>query len=79
MNQSSFFFSMDQLSSIFWLVCVRACMDLYEKKKLVVKPYLMNLSLKFRTDLCFRSGDIQLLVTMYIQYFTLNSALYMIW
>ena len=32
----------------------------------------MNLSLKFRKDPCFRWGDIQLLVTMYIWYYTLN-------
>ena len=32
----------------------------------------MNLGLKFRKDPCFRWGDIQLLVTMYISNYTLN-------
>ena len=32
----------------------------------------MSLSFKFRKDPCIRWGDIQLLVTMYISYYTLN-------
>ena len=45
---------------------------IFTKIFLVVSNYLMNLSLKFRKDPCFRWGDIQLLVTMYIWYYTLN-------
>ena len=51
--------------------CARTCTDLY-KKFLVISNYLMSLSSKFCKDPCFRWGDIQLLVTMYIWYFTLN-------
>ena len=39
---------------------------------LVVSTYLRSLSFKFCKDLCIRWGDIQLLVTMYISYYTLN-------
>ena len=46
------------------------CTDLYEN--LVVSTYLMSLSFKFCKDPCIRWGDIQLLVTMYISYHTLN-------
>ena len=52
-------------------MCAHACTDLYDFF-LVISTYLMSLSSKFRKDPCFRWGDIQLLVTMYIWYFTLN-------
>ena len=39
----------------------------------VSSKYLMSLSLKFCKDPCFRWGDIQLLVTMYIWCYTLNN------
>ena len=45
---------------------------IFTKIFLVVSNYLMSLSLKFRKDPCFRWGDIQLLVTMYIWFYTLN-------
>ena len=54
------------------LVRACACTDLYEKINLVVMSFLLSLSFKFRKDLCIRWGDIQLLVTMYISYYTLN-------
>ena len=45
---------------------------IFTKINLVVSTYLMSLSFKFRKDPCIRWGDIQLLVTMYISYYTLN-------
>ena len=50
----------------------RAHARIFTKIFLVVSNYLINLSLKFRKDPCFRWGDIQLLVTMYIWFYTLN-------
>ena len=50
----------------------RARARIFTKFFLVVSNYLINLSLKFRKDPCFRWGDIQLLVTMYIWFYTLN-------
>ena len=38
---------------------------IFTKKNLVVKFYLVNLSLKFRKDPSFRWGDIPLFVTVY--------------
>ena len=52
--------------------CVHVHARIFTKIFLVVSNYFMNLSLKFRKDPCFRWGDIQLLVTMYIWYYTLN-------
>ena len=40
----------------------------------MVRNSLMRLSFKFRKDWCFRWGDIQLLVTMYIWYYTPNNS-----
>ena len=37
-----------------------------------INSYLISLSFKFRKDPSIRWGDIQLLVTMYISYYTLN-------
>ena len=50
----------------------RARAQIFTKIFLVVSLCFMNLSIKFRKDLCFRWGDIQLLVTMYIWFYTLN-------
>ena len=55
----------------------RACTDLYEIF-LVLTYYLMSLSLNFHKDPFFRWGDIQLLVTMYIWYYTLNYSQFLI-
>ena len=52
--------------------CAHAHARIFTKINLVVSNYLMNLILKFRKDPCFRWGDIQLLVTIYIWYYTLN-------
>ena len=46
--------------------------EIFTKLNLVVNNYLMSLSLRFRKDPRFCWGDIQLLVTMNIWYYTLN-------
>ena len=38
---------------------------IFTKRNLVIKSYLMNLSVKFRKDPSFRWGDIPLFVTVY--------------
>ena len=52
--------------------CAHAHARIFTKINLVVSTYLISLSFKFRKDPCIRWGDIQLLVTMYILYYTLN-------
>ena len=49
-----------------------ACTDLKNLFFLLINVCLINKSIKFDKDSCFRWGDIQLLVTMYIRYFALN-------
>ena len=53
-------------------ICKHMRAQIFTKINLVVRNYLMSLSAKCRKDLCFRRGDIQLLVSMYISYYTLN-------
>ena len=45
---------------------------IFMKIFMVANYYLVSLSFKFHKDPCIRWGDIQLLVTMYISYYTLN-------
>ena len=46
----------------FYVSCVRVRVRIFLKIFLVIKSFLMNLSLQFYEDPCFCLGDIQLLV-----------------